>query len=91
MARAEINLNLTVSTEPLRREVRPYLAAKMICMEGATAIMHLTLRGGEGREARVDNYQVKKRGIPATIITCRRPNLAERYPPTRQAGSAATR
>ena len=31
----------------------------MICMEGATAMMH----------------QVKKRGIPATMVTCLLPNL----------------
>ena len=46
----------------------------MICMEGATAMMH----------------QVKKRGMPATMVTCLLPNLAERHPPTRQAGRAAT-
>ena len=47
----------------------------MIWMEGAVAMM----------------AQVKKRGIPATMVTCLRPNLAERQPPTRQAGRAATR
>ena len=76
MARAEMNLKLAVCGREGGREPRlTDLAAKMIWMEGAVAMM----------------AQVKKRGIPATMVTCLRPNLAERQPPTRQAGRAATR
>ena len=75
MARAEMNLKLTVCRRERERAGLTDLAARMICMEGARAMMH----------------QVKNRGMPATIVTCLLPNLAERQPPTRQAGSAATR
>ena len=51
------------------------LAKKMTEIEGDTAIRH----------------QEKKSGSPAIIVTCRRPNLAERQPPMMQAGRPAMR
>ena len=51
------------------------LAKKMTEMEGDTAIRH----------------QEKNNGSPAIIVTCLRPNLADRQPPTMQAGSPAMR
>ena len=51
------------------------LARNMIGIDGDTAIRH----------------QLKNNGIPAIMVTCLRPNFAERYPPTMQAGSPAIR
>ena len=51
------------------------LAKNIIGIDGDTAIRH----------------QLKNRGIPAIMVTCLLPNLADKYPPTMQAGSPAIR